>query len=504
MKKTIIALLTALTATMALNAQSYTGPILVTRNGQTNSATATVTVVPQSDGLNKLVLEVPFMGTNMTLNMQDVPSATTGDITVYSAERNVSTMLGTMYTIVFARTTDGMMTADVNIPSYGVTMFFNTVGDHFQLPNGDMEAWNTSINEPLHWHGFMTAYGTYAPTSKTLAKLSQSTNVHSGATGNYSAVMSAGQVPVLGIIANGTMTNGHLKAGAMVANSYDNHAHMCADSTQTDPNGDRYYMALYAKPDKFNVWLKYTQGTANANNKANVSVKTFDGTYYQEPSGTTYTNLSGSIVGGQISASDWTFYSFPFDYDSYAANNAASNAIFVTFSTNGSPGSGSKNDSVYVDDMELVYLGAMTDLRYQGQTLAGWNPAVTTYSIEVAGAPSLDDFTATIEGVSAVLTKSMEQTSDNTYRIAISVVSGDMQQAACYIITATVNNQPQVMRGDVNGNGEVDINDVTALIAFVLSGNDAGIVKPNANMNGDNNIDINDVTALIDLVLKGI
>ena len=504
MKKTIIALLTALTATMALNAQSYTGPILVTRNGQTNSATATVTVVPQSDGLNKLVLEVPFMGMNMTLNMQDVPSATTGDITVYSAERNVSTMLGTMYTIVFARTTDGMMTADVNIPSYGVTMFFNTVGDHFQLPNGDMEAWNTSINEPLHWHGFMTAYGTYAPTSKTLAKLSQSTNVHSGATGNYSAVMSAGQVPVLGIIANGTMTNGHLKAGAMVANSYDNHAHMCADSTQTDPNGDRYYMALYAKPDKFNVWLKYTQGTANANNKANVSVKTFDGTYYQEPSGTTYTNLSGSIVGGQISASDWTLYSFPFDSDSYAANNAASNAIFVTFSTNGSPGSGSKNDSVYVDDMELVYLGAMTDLRYQGQTLAGWNPAVTTYSIEVAGAPSLDDFTATIEGVSAVLTKSMEQTSDNTYRIAISVVSGDMQQAACYIITATVNDQPQVMRGDVNGNGEVDINDVTALIAFVLSGNDAGIVKPNANMNGDNNIDINDVTALIDLVLKGI
>ena len=504
MKKTIIALLTALTATMAHYAQSYTGPILVTRNGQTNSATATVTVVPQSDGLNKLVLEVPFMGTNMTLNMQDVPSATTGDITVYSAERNVSTMLGTMYTIVFARTTDGMMTADVNIPSYGVTMFFNTVGDHFQLPNGDMEAWNTSINEPLHWHGFMTAYGAYAATSKTLAKLSQSTNVHSGATGNYSAVMSAGQVPVLGIIANGTMTNGHLKAGAMVAASYDNHAHMCADSTQTDPNGDRYYMALYAKPDKFNVWLKYTQGTANANNKANVSVKTFDGTYYQEPSGTTYTNLSGSIVGGQISASDWTFYSFPFDYDSYAANNAASNAIFVTFSTNGTPGSGSKNDSVYVDDMELVYLGAMTDLRYQGQTLAGWNPAVTTYSIEVAGAPSLDDFTATIEGVSAVLTKSMEQTSDNTYRIAISVVSGDMQQAACYIITATVNDQPQVMRGDVNGNGEVDINDVTALIAFVLSGNDAGIVKPNANMNGDNNIDINDVTALIDLVLKGI
>ena len=61
MKKTIIALFVALTATMTLNAQSYSGPILVTRNGVTNSETATVTVEQQSNGLNKLVLNVPFM-----------------------------------------------------------------------------------------------------------------------------------------------------------------------------------------------------------------------------------------------------------------------------------------------------------------------------------------------------------------------------------------------------------------------------------------------------------
>ena len=479
-----------------LHAETYSGQIAVTRNGQTSYENVTVTVTPTGTNLNSFVLRVPFMGINMTLNMNDVPSATTDGITTYNAVRDVSTMLGTMRTTLFARVTDGMMTANVAIPAFSTTMWFNTVGDHFQLPNSDLEAWTNDKGEPDRWHGFKTAGGTFAGVSAGLVKLEQSNDVRSGATG-YSAVMTANSIA--GIVANGTMTNGKLMAGAMSATSTSNHAEM------DKANGtDDFYMPLYAKPDKFNVWLKYTQGTANANNKANVSVKTFDGTYYQEPSGTTYTNLSGSIVGGQISASDWTFYSFPFDYDSYAANNAASNAIFVTFSTNGTPGSGSKNDSVYVDDMELVYLGAMTDLRYQGQTLAGWNPAVTTYSIEVAGAPSLDDFTATIEGVSAVLTKSMEQTSDNTYRIAISVVSGDMQQAACYIITATVNDQPQVMRGDVNGNGEVDINDVTALIAFVLSGNDAGIVKPNANMNGDNNIDINDVTALIDLVLKGI
>ena len=124
MKKTFFAIIAALMTITALNAQDYTGTILVTRYGTTNSENATVTVTQQSDGLNTLVLRVPFMGMNMVLNMTDVPSATTGDYTVYSAERNVSTNFGTMYTIVFARVADGMMTANVSIPAFSTTMFF--------------------------------------------------------------------------------------------------------------------------------------------------------------------------------------------------------------------------------------------------------------------------------------------------------------------------------------------------------------------------------------------
>ena len=293
------------------------------------------------------------------------------------------------------------------------------------------------------------------------------------------------------------MTNGKLMAGSYSATSYDNHAEMNKANGTED-----FYMPLYAKPDKFNVWLKYVQGKDNANYKANVSVKTFDGTYYQEPDGKVYTNLSGSIVGGQIAACDWTHFSFPFDYDSYAANGAATEAIFVTFSTNGNPGQGNADDAVYVDDMELVYLGNMTDLRYQGQTINGWDPAVTTYSMEIAGEPSLDDFTATIEGVSAVVTKSMEQNQDGSYRIAISVVSADLQNASCYIINATAP-AAQVMRGDEDGNGYVSIDDVTALIDYLLSGNGSSINLLNADCDQSGNITIDDVTTLIDMLLSG-
>ncbi len=495
MKKSFFALFMALMATLTVSAEDYTGTIYVTRNGQTSTETATVNVNEQSNGLYTLNMRVPFMGMNLNLNMTDVPSATSEGITTFSAERTVSTgtYFGSMYTVLFARVTDGMMAANVSIPQYGVTMWFNTVGDHFQMPNSDMEAWSNDNGEPNRWHGFKTAGGMFASISAGIASLSSSDDVREGATG-HSAVMKAGSF--LTTIANGTMTNGQLIAGSMSATDPANHAEM-----DKSKGTDDFYMPLYAKPDKFNVWLKYTQGTANPNFKANVSVKTFDGTYYQEPTDKEYTNLSGSIVGGQIPVCDWTQYSFPFDYDSYDANNASSEAIFVTFSTNATPGQGNKNDALYVDDMELVYLGNMTDLRYQGETIEGWNPAVTAYSMETVGEPNMDDFTATIEGASAVLTKSMEQNSDGTYRIAMSVVSGDLQNATCYLITATATSA-SILMGDVNEDGDINIADVTALLDYLLGG-DTAINEAAADLDENSEIGITDVTILIDKLLSG-
>ena len=64
---------------------------------------------------------------------------------------------------------------------------------------------------------------------------------------------------------------------------------------------------------------------------------------------------------------------------------------------------------------------------------------------------------------------------------------------------------PAYKRGDVNGDGEVDINDVTCLIDVVLGNNiehNAQAADCNTDA-GDGNIDINDVTALINRVLTG-
>ena len=57
--------------------------------------------------------------------------------------------------------------------------------------------------------------------------------------------------------------------------------------------------------------------------------------------------------------------------------------------------------------------------------------------------------------------------------------------------------------GDVNMDGDVTIADVTALIDYLLGGDDSAIDIEAANVNGDSNVTIADVTALIDMLLSG-
>ena len=55
-------------------------------------------------------------------------------------------------------------------------------------------------------------------------------------------------------------------------------------------------------------------------------------------------------------------------------------------------------------------------------------------------------------------------------------------------------------RGDVNGDGQVKIDDVTALINLLLAGNTS---EPAADCNLDGKVAIGDVTALINYLLSG-
>ena len=63
--------------------------------------------------------------------------------------------------------------------------------------------------------------------------------------------------------------------------------------------------------------------------------------------------------------------------------------------------------------------------------------------------------------------------------------------------------EPEYELGDVNGDGAVNISDVTALINYLLTKDPSTIVMEAADLNGDQNVNISDATALINRLLTG-
>lgn len=59
------------------------------------------------------------------------------------------------------------------------------------------------------------------------------------------------------------------------------------------------------------------------------------------------------------------------------------------------------------------------------------------------------------------------------------------------------------LKGDANGDGLVNISDVTSLIDYLLAGCQTSFHTENADMTDDDDINISDVTAMIDFLLTG-
>ena len=64
-----------------------------------------------------------------------------------------------------------------------------------------------------------------------------------------------------------------------------------------------------------------------------------------------------------------------------------------------------------------------------------------------------------------------------------------------------VGGGDEPLKGDVNGDGEVNISDVTAIIDYLLGTTSEDFIVAAADVNGDGEVNIGDVTAIIDLLL---
>jgi len=85
---------------------------------------------------------------------------------------------------------------------------------------------------------------------------------------------------------------------------------------------------------------------------------------------------------------------------------------------------------------------------------------------------------------------------ENTLFTTIAGAEIAFSEEDCVVTTGSAS-----LKGDVNGDGIVNISDVTTLIDYLLSDNSPGIQLENADLNIDGNVNISDVTVLIDNLL---
>ena len=85
---------------------------------------------------------------------------------------------------------------------------------------------------------------------------------------------------------------------------------------------------------------------------------------------------------------------------------------------------------------------------------------------------------------------------------ANNVTAGNATQLQI-VLDENAEGAPSFLRGDVNNDGMVNISDVTALIDYLLNGDDSQINLPAAECKIDGAVNIADVTALIDYLLNG-
>jgi PKD repeat protein len=217
-----------------------------------------------------------------------------------------------------------------------------------QIGNSSFESWETTtdeIAEPVNWNSFMTASGGYNWAGGT--QMNRSTNVRPGSTGMYSTRIWARNAG-FGIVAQGNMTLGRIEMGAPSASSTANYNY----STTTNA---AYSEAFTDRPDSVVVWVRYKPTNTGAGHMARVSTAIHNNTNgYKDPWDVAGTNtVATAILNFPYTNGGWQRLSIPFTYVGTPGNAAF---ILTTFATNNIPGGGSVNDTLYVDDMQLVYV----------------------------------------------------------------------------------------------------------------------------------------------------
>lgn len=484
MKRFFTSLLATAAFAVSSMATDYKDMMTVSLDGNPTTPTETTISVEKTDdsgytlSLKNFVLyttsgDQVFPMPVGTIVLENVEAVTNGDVTTLKTSQDIEIAEGDDPTFEGSWIGPGLsaqgdlipvnMTGEIRGDKFYTVININFMGMNidvvfgnggYQIENSGFENFHTATyvdgknkytsDEPNAWHSFNSGIATGSVSFLTKYALqngntSVSDDVRPGSTGTKSVAIKSSIV--MGFqSANGTMTTGRLQAGSTTATDAANCSFLDMSSTDTDGNGDPFYTVLNGRPDALSVWVKYKQGQVNEQYPyATVSAVITDGTRYQDPEDKAYTNVVAKAQDKTIESKgfEWQNLVIPFDYTSYASNDAQAKALLVTISTNAQPGVGSMDaenpDMIIVDDISLVYNSHLASLKVKGTEVEGFDKNVLSYDLKGEGAVSVDDIEAVSDGQGAYVTKAIEGT-DKGVKVTITVTSNDLKTTNVYTL----------------------------------------------------------------------
>lgn len=238
----------------------------------------------------------------------------------------------------------------------------------YQFPNSDFESAfinaSSKYTEPEGWHGYATIDATGLNSNgRDGSKLVASTDVRPGSTGRQSVYVKS--TSILGIVANGVMTNGQIGTYSTTATDGTKNYNFSEPGrvvSEYAPNS-KFYTPFTGKPDAMRVWLK---NTGSGTGRVSVWLHT-DGTMY-DPTDNADMSIACAHAEQRVpNNATWTKYDIPFSYAGY--NGKTPEYILATFTTNETPGKGAAGDMMYIDDIEMLYYSELINPTYNGQPI---------------------------------------------------------------------------------------------------------------------------------------
>lgn len=520
MKKLFTLLFVAMTALTGM-ADTYNGPLHIDVNGQTVDQTTDITIEKQADGNYTLkLMKFKFTLIGMTMNVgniiiTDVPAVSNGQTQMLKVKKNIAIKGGSMDLMLksvpidmIGELRDGDFYTNINISmaTQKIKVTFGTA--KYQLPNAGFETYHTATvtspdnpnekstsDEPNYWHSFMSASGdpllVYMAGSTPVAF--KCDDVRPGSTGKQSLMLKSFDAFIA--IANGTITTGRMNTGDVTPSNTDaNYAWSDMSNTDKDAHGDPFYATLYSLPDAMKVWLKFKQGTANAEHPyATATAIINDGTEFHEPapSKTVYTNVVGEARNAKIAETgdEWKEFTIPFTYDAFAQYGAKAKSVLVTLSTNADAGQGSDGDLLYVDDLSFVYNAGLKAINLTAEngevfTVNGVNAETKEYTATVPFDVTANNLKAVSDGKGAYVSTTIADG-----KATIEITSNDLATTNVYTLNIKKGNAQGITSG-INGAqaaqaqaagiytiGGMRVNAITKPGLYIVKGADGSVKK---------------------------